>query len=268
MSKTTAKERQLKETQKKLLKQREEARAAQAAAESERDRLRGDIEVRAGEHVVVLKREYEASVNEVKRELEKVKAEKLALETNLDAAISAKIDALLKDKVLLEHENKLAAQALLAEEQVQIALQNDLVASKEEATALSNRVTALEAEMAQKVSALQAELATAKMEDAKTLRKRLHSKTEKVQELEKENVRLHKLVRVLGSLPEVQVRLKAIEEQAKLQPAPEATTAAPPDTQPTEIGCPHGRSPGTPCPHCLGINDGVQSPSAEVTATP
>jgi DNA repair exonuclease SbcCD ATPase subunit len=171
--------KQERKTQKKLLKQRDDARTQAESLASEVERLKGDVNVLAAEEIRKATAQSTEALRTAEAERDRAVRERDALLKDFDRAIAVKLDETQKE---LE-----ATQAKLAAAQKQVL---SLVGrNSTQSVEISGITDALERRRISE-EALAAELSSLRMEDAKQLRKRLQVKTERVTELEREVAQL------------------------------------------------------------------------------
>jgi DNA repair exonuclease SbcCD ATPase subunit len=167
--------RRERKTQKTLLKQREDSRAQAEALASQVERLKGDINVLAGEEI----RKATAASNEALRvaEMDRDRAlrERDALLKDFDSAIARRLDDTQKELDAIKA--KLAA---AQKEVLGLVGRNAKLTEELDLTSASKNLSE------SLNTGLKKELETLKMEDVKALRKRIQTKTARVEELERE----------------------------------------------------------------------------------
>lgn len=167
--------KQERKTQKKLLEQREVARAQAESLASEVERLKGDVNVLAGEEIAKATAESKAALRTAEAERDKALRERDALLKDFDSAIARRLDDTQKE--LEATKAKLAA---AQKEVIGLVGRNAKLTEELDMTYVTkNLFESLN-------TGLKKELESLKMEDTKQLRKRLQTKTERVIELEKE----------------------------------------------------------------------------------
>lgn len=167
--------KQERKTQKTVLAQRDAARAEVESLKSEVERLKGDVHVLAGEEIAKATAESKDTVRRVEFERDKANRERDALLKNFDSAIAVRLEATRKE---LE---ETAAKLQAARREVVGLVQRNSAQSAE----LDKQRDAID-EFIVLTTAQNNELNSLKMEDAKNLRKRLQTKTQRVTELEAE----------------------------------------------------------------------------------
>jgi uncharacterized membrane protein YccC len=167
--------RRERKTQKTLLKQREDSRAQAEALASQVERLKGDVNVLAAEEI----RKAVAASNEAARgaEVERDRAlrERDALLKDFDSAIARRLDDTQKELDAVKAKLAAAQKEVLG----LVGRNGKLTEELDAAYVTKNLFESLS-------TGLKKELESLKMEDAKALRKRLQTKTARVEELERE----------------------------------------------------------------------------------
>lgn len=165
--------KQQRRSQRKLVEQRDAARAAEAVVKSENERLMQGVRVVAAEEIQRVESACRAAVQMVGAERDAAVAERDALVKNFDAAMTTRIQ-LVQDKLA---ETQQAFEAARAEAAQLNARARVLIFERDE---LEQKLRASQALTVQ----LGEELNSLRMEDTKHLRKRLHQKSERIVELE------------------------------------------------------------------------------------
>lgn len=222
--------KQERRTQRKVLEQRNAARAEVESLKAEVERLHGDVRVLAAEEIRKIERENAAQL--AKANTDKVRAEKERAEllADFEGALTRKLDETKRD---LE-----STKAQLA------AAQKEVLGLVERNMKLVTEVAGLtEALERRRLSEekLSAELASAKMEDTKQLRKRLQVKTQRVEELEREVERLKRAPassavpvspQALREMLNTQLRRKLEQDNKRAEAVPPSPPPAPEQPQP------------------------------------
>jgi chromosome segregation ATPase len=206
--------KQERKTQKKVLVQRDAARSEAEQLRAEVERLKGDVRVLAAEEIRKVEREAEAKVHEAEKALSFAKRELDALMKDFDSAIRTKMEETQKE--LADTQARLQS---AQREVMKLVTRNSAQAEE-----IENNRTTIEGFKAT-VAKLDAELSTLKMEDTKTLRKRLHAKTERVQELEREVAQLKAAPRPVVAPTEMQRLSAMLSKQLRARVGADAPSA-------------------------------------------
>lgn len=217
--------KQERKTQKKVLEQRDEARTQIDTLKGEIERLKGDVHVLAGEEIRKIQRANADEVMKIGFERDKANRERDALLKDFDKAIAVKLDETKRDL------DSTIAQLQTAQKEVMGLVRRNSSQAEEIA---NNRVT-IDGFIAS-TEKLNAELASLKMEDAKSLRKRLQTKTQRVVELEQELARERAAKTARAELPvmtadalqnKLRNQLRRNGHAPQRQPVPEPVKEAP-----------------------------------------
>lgn len=171
--------RREKRTQKKVLNQRDEARTAADALKAETERLKGDVKALAGEEIQRLEREFASRTAALVGERDRATREREALLKDFEGALTAKLEE-TRAELMVTQATLASARNVSAEQAERIA-----TLEGERDFASAHFVSASAA-----VEQLKKELSSLKMEDTKSLRKRLQTKSERIEALERENMQL------------------------------------------------------------------------------
>lgn len=177
-------EKQQRRTHRKLLAQRNAARTEQDRLAARIEVLNGDIAVVAGEEIRRMKQECDARVSEALRVKLAAEAERDAVLNDFDNAMKQRISQTVADLEQARANLKVAETLLDAAYSDKAIAQNT---AQEQIVGLQRLVGTTRSQMQlvrEENATLTKELATLKSEDAKALRKRLQSKTERIAELE------------------------------------------------------------------------------------
>lgn len=224
--------RQERRTQKKVLEQRDTARTEVDSLKAENERLRGDVRVLAEAEIRAVERAAKEQVQAALAAKERAEKERAELLADFEGALTRK----------LEETRKELEQAQIALGQARLALAEERVANKKLTEQLDSTYTEKKLAVAT-VDGLMKELESLKMEDTKSLRKRLQKKSEQLVEAEQQIAKL-KSERVVGangavfskeglaSLLNTQLRRKVEEDGKKAVPAPAEAPAPEATPQP------------------------------------
>lgn len=220
--------KQERRTQKKVLEQRNEARTEVDTLKAEVERLKGDVKVLAAEEIRRIEREAAEEISKAGVARARAERERDDLMKDFEGALSRKLD---ETKAELER-----VRGLLTRTQNVAA---ELEHSNRRYVASINELRDTVAQLKAEKAPLEAELTSLKLEDTKNLRKRLQAKSQRVEELERENAQLKKAPapapvpvspQALSSMLNVQLRKKLEEDGRKAErvPEPEAKPAEQP----------------------------------------